>query len=64
MDFSLSTDEQAIVAEVREYVASEASDALREELASNETVYGGPLSRAFIKPFSAKGWLVSDWPRQ
>ena len=64
MDFALSNDEQAIVAEVREYVASEANDALREELACNETVYGGPLSRAFIKPFAARGWLVPNWPRQ
>lgn len=64
MDFALSKDERDIVAEVREYVASEATDALREELIRNETVYGGPLSRAFIQPFAARGWLVPNWPRQ
>ncbi len=60
----MSTEEQAIVTEVREYIVSEASDALREELDINETVYGGPLSRAFIKPFAARGWLAPNWPRK
>jgi hypothetical protein len=52
VDFSLAKDEQDIVEEVRAYIASEATDELREELSINETVYGGPLSRAFIKPLS------------
>lgn len=64
MNFGLSKVEQEIVAEVREYVVREATDELREELAVNETCYGGPLSRAFIKPFASKGWLVPNWPRQ
>jgi alkylation response protein AidB-like acyl-CoA dehydrogenase len=64
MDFSLSEEERSIVAEVREYIAGEATDALREELATNETCYGGPLARAFVKPFASKGWLVPNWPRE
>jgi len=64
MDFGLSKEEQEIVAEVQAYVVREATDELREELVVNETCYGGPLARAFIKPFAAKGWLVPNWPRQ
>lgn len=64
MDFGLSKEEQQIVAEVSAYVELEASDELRQELAANETCYGGPLSRAFIKPFASNGWLVPNWPRQ
>jgi len=64
MDFGLSKEEQKIVSEVSAYVDSHASDGLRQELADNETCYGGPISREFIKPFASRGWLVPNWPRQ
>lgn len=35
MDFSLGKEEREVVAQVRAYIASEATDELREELAIN-----------------------------
>ncbi len=60
----LNEQEQQVLDEVRQFLATEVTPDLVEESMHNELLYGGKLGRAFIRKFARQGWLVPTWPKE
>ncbi|MBU2515267.1 acyl-CoA dehydrogenase family protein [bacterium] len=64
MDFDFPPEEKKVLAEVREFIESEATPELRAETHKLGHIYGGEKGREFIRKFAANGWLVPNWPKE
>ncbi|MFB3813380.1 MAG: acyl-CoA dehydrogenase [Terriglobales bacterium] len=64
MDFEFSSEQQAIIREVRQFIAKEATPEMLKESHELEYIYGGPEGRKFIRKFAANGWLTPSWPKE
>lgn len=62
MDFSFSPEEQKLLDEVRRFLRTEVTPALRSESLELGYIYGGQEGRKFIRRFAANGWLTPNWP--
>ncbi len=61
MDFRLTKEQDAFVAEVRRFLDQEMTDEIMREVASEERM--GPHARAFLRKLGERGWLTVQWPR-
>ena len=64
MDFALDADQQAWLAEVREFLQENVTDALRAEIAEHNLEYPGGEVAAFRRKLGAKGWFGLNWPAE
>ncbi len=64
MDFDLDADQRAWLAEVREFLAENVTEALRAELVEHNLEYRGGEVDAFRRKVGAKGWFGLNWPEQ
>jgi 3-oxocholest-4-en-26-oyl-CoA dehydrogenase alpha subunit len=64
VDFDLDADQRAWLAEVREFLAENVTEALRAELVEHNLEYRGGEVDAFRRKVGAKGWFGLNWPEQ
>ena len=64
MDFDLDADQQAWLAEVREFLRANVTDALRAEIAEHNLEHPGGEVAAFRRKLGAKGWFGLNWPAE
>jgi len=64
MELYLNSEEQKVLAEVRQFLKEEVTPELREESHHLEYIYGGEEGRKFIKKFAKNGWLTPCWPKE
>ncbi len=62
MELALTSEQEALRAELREYFAAMMTPEVEEEMARHEM--GGPLSRELARKMGADGWLGIGWPKQ
>ncbi len=60
----LDSEEQQILDEVKEFLATRLTDEVVEESLGNELLYGGNKAREFIREFAKHGWLVPTWSKE
>ena len=64
MDFALDADQLAWLAEVREFLRENVTDALRAEIAEHNLEHPGGEVAAFRRKLGAKGWFGLNWPAE
>ena len=64
MDFALDADQLAWLAEVREFLRENVTDALRAEIAEHNLEHAGGEVAAFRRKLGAKGWFGLNWPAE
>lgn len=64
MDFDLDADQLAWLAEVREFLRQNVTDALRAEIAEHNLEHPGGEVAAFRSKLGAKGWFGLNWPAE
>lgn len=64
MDFDLDADQLTWLAEVREFLRENVTDALRAEVAEHNLEYAGGEVAAFRRKLGAKGWFGLNWPAE
>ncbi|GAY18903.1 acyl-CoA dehydrogenase family protein [Mycobacterium sp. shizuoka-1] len=64
MDFDLDADQRAWLAEVREFLRQNVTDALRAEIAEHNLEHPGGEVAAFRAKLGAKGWFGLNWPAE
>ncbi|AKK26536.1 acyl-CoA dehydrogenase family protein [Mycobacterium sp. EPa45] len=64
MDFDLDAEQRAWLAEVREFLRQNVTDALRAEIAEHNLEYPGGEVAAFRRKLGAKGWFGLNWPAE
>ena len=64
MDFDLDADQLAWLAEVREFLRENVTDALRAEIAEHNLEHPGGEVAAFRRKLGAKGWFGLNWPTE
>ncbi len=62
MDFEFTSDQLAWQAEIREFLAKNVTDALREEIAVYHYDLAGGEVAAFRRKIGQKGWFGLNWP--
>lgn len=62
MELDLTSEQQALRAELRDYFAAMMTPEIEEEMARHEM--GGPLSRDLARKMGADGWLGIGWPKE
>jgi alkylation response protein AidB-like acyl-CoA dehydrogenase len=62
VDFDLDAGQLAWLAEVREFLRCNVTDALRAELAEHNLEHPGGEVAAFRRKLGAKGWFGLNWP--
>lgn len=62
MDFDLDAGQLAWLAEVREFLRCNVTDALRAELSEHNLEHPGGEVAAFRRTLGAKGWFGLNWP--
>jgi alkylation response protein AidB-like acyl-CoA dehydrogenase len=62
MELALTSEQEALRAELRDYFAAMMTSEVEDEMARHEM--GGPLSRDLARKMGADGWLGIGWPRQ
>lgn len=64
MEFGFSKEQEAILAQVDEFIAREMTPELLEETLHLEGIYGGEQARKFITKLASHGWLTPNWPKE
>ena len=64
VDFDLDADQLAWLAEVREFLRENVTDALRAEIAEYNLEHPGGEVAAFRRKLGAKGWFGLNWPAE
>ena len=64
MDFDLDAEQRAWLAEVREFLRENVTDALRAEIAEHNLEHPGGEVAAFRAKLGAKGWFGLNWPAE
>jgi hypothetical protein len=64
MEFRFTDKEEALLAEVKEFIKREATPELIDETLHLEGIFGGQEGRKFFRKFAAKGWLTPNWPKE
>lgn len=64
MDFDLDAAQRAWLAEVREFLRENFTDALRAEIAEHNLEHPGGEVAAFRAKLGAKGWFGLNWPAE
>ncbi|MCV7347453.1 acyl-CoA dehydrogenase family protein [Mycolicibacterium rhodesiae] len=64
MDFDLDAEQRAWLAEVREFLRENVTDALRAEIAEHNLEHQGGEVAAFRRKLGAKGWFGLNWPAE
>ena len=64
MDFDLDAEQRAWLAEVREFLRQNVTDALRAEIAEHNLEHPGGEVAAFRAKLGAKGWFGLNWPAE
>ncbi|TGD86770.1 acyl-CoA dehydrogenase [Mycolicibacterium sp. CH28] len=64
MDFDLDADQRAWLAEVREFLSENVTDALRAEIAEHNLEHPGGEVEQFRRTLGAKGWFGLNWPAE
>ncbi|WP_179467763.1 acyl-CoA dehydrogenase family protein [Mycolicibacterium vinylchloridicum] len=64
MDFDLDAGQRAWLAEVREFLRENVTDALRAEIAEHNLEHPGGEVAAFRAKLGAKGWFGLNWPAE
>ncbi|MBI3693127.1 MAG: acyl-CoA dehydrogenase family protein, partial [Mycolicibacterium aromaticivorans] len=64
MDFDLDAGQRAWLAEVREFLRENVTDALRAEIAEHNLEHPGGEVAAFRRKLGAKGWFGLNWPAE
>ncbi|MGY4710284.1 acyl-CoA dehydrogenase family protein [Mycolicibacterium sp. CBM1] len=64
MDFDLDAGQRAWLAEVREFLRENVTDALRAEIAEHNLEHPGGEAAAFRRKIGAKGWFGLNWPTE
>lgn len=64
MDFDLDAEQRAWLAEVREFLRENVTDALRAEIAEHNLEHPGGEVGAFRAKLGAKGWFGLNWPAE
>ncbi len=62
MNFEFSPQEQKVLKEVRAFLKSEVTHALKAESLAIGYCFGGELGRNFVRKFATNRWLVPNWP--
>ena len=62
MDFRFTDEEEAFRQEVREFLAREVSQEIRQEALESAGLGLGVHCRAFLRKLGERGWLGIDWP--
>jgi alkylation response protein AidB-like acyl-CoA dehydrogenase len=64
VDFDLDAEQLAWLAEVREFLRENVTDALRAEIAQHNLEHPGGEVAAFRAKLGAKGWFGLNWPAE
>ncbi len=64
MNFEFSPQEQKVLKEVRAFLKSEVTHALKAESLAIGYCFGGELGRNFVRKFATNRWLVPNWPEE
>jgi alkylation response protein AidB-like acyl-CoA dehydrogenase len=64
VDFDLDAGQRAWLAEVREFLRENVTDALRAEIAEHNLEHPGGEVAAFRAKLGAKGWFGLNWPAE
>ena len=64
MDFDLDAEQRAWLAEVRDFLRENVTDALRAEIAEHNLEHAGGEVAAFRRKIGAKGWFGLNWPAE
>jgi alkylation response protein AidB-like acyl-CoA dehydrogenase len=64
VDFDLDAEQSAWLAEVREFLRENVTDALRAEIAEHNLEHPGGEVAAFRAKLGAKGWFGLNWPAE
>ncbi|WP_445169097.1 acyl-CoA dehydrogenase family protein [Mycolicibacterium sp. Dal123E01] len=64
MDFDLDAEQRAWLAEVREFLRENVTDALRAEIAEHNLEHPDGEVAAFRAKLGAKGWFGLNWPAE
>ncbi len=64
VDFDLDADQEAWLAEVREFLRANVTDALRAEIAEHNLEHPGGEVDVFRRKLGAKGWFGLNWPAE
>jgi alkylation response protein AidB-like acyl-CoA dehydrogenase len=64
VDFDLDAEQRAWLAEVREFLRENVTDALRAEIAEHNLEHPGGEVAAFRAKLGAKGWFGLNWPAE
>jgi alkylation response protein AidB-like acyl-CoA dehydrogenase len=62
MELALTSEQEGLRAELRDYFAAMMTREVEDEMARHEM--GGPLSRDLARKMGADGWLGIGWPKQ